>query len=143
MNKSRFFIYCAAFTVLVLAVFVINTDLAIAQQANDDQDRAVIEEIVKIEAKIDRNLVGPPNASGARTEIFEIRQEVSFADLDLRKVADVTELQRRIENTAKELCETLRERYPLLMSGGAEIPRCIREAIKSTDDDLETVVSAE
>ncbi len=142
MKRTRFFQYCATFTALVLAGFVINADPAIAQQVNDDQTREVIEEIVKLEALIERRQVGHRSALGTWTEIIELRRQVSFADLDLSKVADVTELERRIEDTAKESCEQLAEMYPIPRSNSIDIRLCTKKAIESTSDELETVIAA-
>jgi UrcA family protein len=142
MNKSRCFIYCATFTAFVLAGFFVIVDSAVAQEANDDQTSEVIEEIVKIEARIERRFVGRPNELGARTVNLEIKQGVSFADLDLSKYADVIEIKSRIESTATESCESLAEKYPILLSDPDDHQRCITEAIESTHDELETIIAA-
>jgi len=139
MKKNRFFVYCATFTALVATGFVINTDSANAQQASE-----VIEEIVQVEAPIERQQVGPADASGMRTETIGLKRQVSFADLDLSKHADVTELEKRIETIAKESCEKLEEMYPLPRppSKSADIRRCTEKAIKSTEEELQAAIAA-
>ena len=141
MNKIRFFQYFATITAFVFAAFIVNTGPAIAQEANSDSTGEVIEEIVKMEALIERRMTGHRSAIGARTEVIELRRSVSFADLDLSKVADLAEFNSRIENTAKESCEKLARMFPLPISGPDDMRRCIREAIASTEDKLETVVA--
>lgn len=142
MNKTCLFKYCATFTTFFLAGIFISVNPTLAQEANDDQTREVIEEVVKIEALVERRLVGRPNALGARTEILELKRQVSFADLDLSKHADVIELKSRIEDTAKEACEELAEMYPIPLWDKADFRRCITGAIESANDDLDTMTAA-
>ena len=142
MNKNRFFIYCTTFTAFVVAGFFAGVDPAFAQEANEDQTREVIEEVVKIEAQIERRFVGPTNALGARTEIFELKRQVSFAGLDLSQDADVIELKSRIEDTAKELCEELAEMRPIPPWDKTDFRHCITGAIESANDDLDTMAAA-
>jgi len=130
------------FTAFVLAAFVMVPSSAFTQQVSEDQAVEVIEEIVKVEVLVTSRFVGRPNDLGARTEVYELKKTVSFADLDLRKEADVGELEKRIENTAKESCKTLSKKYPILLSDPADHRRCVREAIESTDSKLETVFAA-
>jgi len=148
MNKIRFFIYCATFTAFVGVGLFISVDSAVAQEVNDDQTSEVIEEVVKIgkvvkiEAAFDRRLVGRQDEFGARTEIIELKQQVSFADLDLSKDTDVIKLKSRIEYTAKEACAELAEMRPIPLWDKAEHQRCITGAIESANDDLETITAA-
>lgn len=141
MYKIRFFKYFATFTAFVFAAFIVNTGPAIAQEVKSDSTGEVIEEIVKMEALIERRLTGRPSDVGARIEVIELRRSVSFADLDLSKVKDLAEFNSRIENTAKESCEKLAKMFPIPVSGHSDIQRCIREAIASTQDKLETVIA--
>jgi UrcA family protein len=127
------------FAALALAALVMAPNSAFAQQASEDQALEAVEEIVKVEVLVTSRFEGRPNELGARTEVFEVRRAVSFADLDLRLAADVDELDRRIESTAQEACETLEERHPLPMWRKGDRQRCIREAIESTDQELETI----
>ena len=141
MNKSQFFIYCATFTAFVLAGIFFSVNPTLAQEANDDQTAEAIEEVVKIEAKVERRYVGHPNALGARTEILELKRQVFFADLDLSKNTDVIELKNRIENTANEACEELAEMHPIPVWDKADFRRCVAEAIESGNDDLDTMTA--
>ncbi len=140
MKKNRFFVYCATFAALVATGFIIKTDPAIAQQASEEQTSEEVQELILVEAPIERRKVGRADAIGARTEIIELRRQVSFADLDLSKHADVTELEKRIETTAKESCEKLDEMYPLATPDS--IRRCTESAIKSTEEKVQAAIAA-
>ena len=142
MKGTCSFMHSLTFTAFVLAAFVMVPSSAFTQQVSEDQAVDVIEEIVKVEVLVTSRFVGRPNELGARTEVYELKKTVSFADLDLRKEADVGELEKRIENTAKESCKTLSEKYPISLSYQADHRRCVREAIESTDSKLETVFAA-
>jgi len=115
---------------------------AFTQQVSEDQAVEVIEEVVKVEVLVTSRFVGSPNELGARTEVYELRKTVRFADLDLRKEADVGELEKRIEKIAKESCKTLSEKHPIPLWYEADHRRCVREAIESTDGEMETVFAA-
>jgi UrcA family protein len=142
MNNIRCFTYCTTFTAFVLTGFFVMVGSSVAQEANDDQTSEVIEEVVKIEARLERRFVGRPNELGVRTEAFEIKQAVSFADLDLGKYADVIELKSRIENVATESCAMLAEEYPIPLWERGDLRHCITEAIESTDDELEAIIAS-
>jgi UrcA family protein len=51
---------------------------------------------------------------------------VSYADLDLAVHTDVTQLETRINDTAKEACDDLAKMYPL---SDTKTPDCVRQAI--------------
>ena len=142
MKGTCSFMHSLTFTAFVLAAFVMVPSSAFTQQVSEDQAVEVIEEVVKVEVLVTSRFVGRPNDLGARTEVYELKKTVSFADLDLRKEADVGELEKRIENTAKESCKTLSEKHPISLPYKADHWRCVREAIESTDGEMETVFAA-
>ena len=139
MMKQNFFVYCAATAALVASGLTIAFDSAKAQQASEEQTSDVIEEIVEVESPIERERVGP---TGMTIEIIGLRRQVSFADLDLSKHADVTELERRVETTAKESCEKLEDMYPLPRnpSRSADIRRCTKKAIEGAAEEIQLAV---
>ena len=137
MKGTCSFMHSLTTTAFVLAAFVMVPSSAFTQQVSEDQAVEAIEEVVKVGVLITSRLVGRPNAIGARTEVFELKKTVSFADLDLRKEADVGKLEKRIENTAKESCKTLSQRHPIPLWYPADHQRCVREAIESTK--IETI----
>ena len=134
--KLTFSFVSGAFLAFAATGLVINPDPAIAQQAAEE----VIEEIV-VEAPIVRRRVGR-TTSGVPIEVIELRRRVSYADLDLSKYADVTELKTRIETTAKESCERLSDMFPLDPSDRLEIRRCTNEAVDSTEEEVQAAIAA-
>ncbi len=136
MKRNIIFANGAALTALVAAGFMTNTDPAVAQPTDQDAD-----EVVVVEAPIQRQTVGRAAATGARTEIIELSRQVSFADLDLTKHADVMELEKRIEATAKEACAKLDEMFPLAPSDPGDQWRCTKRAVASAQDQLQAAIS--
>ncbi len=139
MNTRLIFSFVSgAFLALSATALVFKTDPAIAQQAAEE----VTEEIV-VEAPIVRREVGRAAATGARTEVIELRRRVSYVDLDLSKQADVTELQTRIKTTAKDSCEQLNDMFPLVEpSGRQEIRSCTNKAVAGTEEQVQAAIAA-
>ena len=102
---------------------------AFAQQAN--------EQVIITSPYVVRQAPAPANrAAGLRNpELVSVTRAVSYADLDLSKAAGVTELQTRVRNTAKDVCQELFTRFP---KGQYIYPvtDCVK---KATDDGLEAV----
>ena len=142
MEKTRFFIHSIPFTVLVLAVLVMLPNSAFAQEASEEQANEAIEEIVKVEVLVTSRFLGRHDERAAKTKIYELKRTVLFTDLDLRQESDVDKLNERIENTAEESCKTLSETHPVQLWSPADHRRCVREAIESTEADLETIFVA-
>jgi UrcA family protein len=70
-------------------------------------------------------------------EIISLTRAVSYSDLDLSRASDVQELQRRIGNTARDVCQELVRRYP---RQNAEYVYSANDCVKkATDDGLETL----
>ncbi len=125
-------------TLLALAAtaLVFKTDPAIAQQVAE-----AMEEIV-VEAPIVRRQVGR-SAAGAKIEVIELRRRLSYADLDLSKDVDVTELKTRIETTAKESCEKLDDMFPFAEpTGGQGIRSCTDKAVAGTEEQVQAAIAA-
>ena len=81
---------------------------------------------------------GPGAPTGLRNpEIISLTRAVSYADLDLARPADVQEMQRRIGNTARDICQELQRRYPRQNSEFVySATDCVQ---KATNDGLETL----
>jgi UrcA family protein len=45
-------------------------------------------------------------------EIISLSSTISYADLDFSRAADVTEMELRIRDTARDVCQELNRRYP-------------------------------
>jgi UrcA family protein len=70
-------------------------------------------------------------------EIISLTGAASYSDLDLSKASDVQELQRRIGNTARFICQELTRRYP--RQNGEYVYSANDCVKKATDDGLETL----
>lgn len=137
MNPRLTFSFVSpALLALAATGLFIKTDPAIAQQVAEE-----MEEIV-VEAPIVRRQVGR-SASGAKIEVIELRRRLSFADLDLSKDADVTELKTRIETTAKESCEKLDDMFPFAEPSGVQgIRSCTDKAVAGTEEQVQAAIAA-
>ena len=62
---------------------------------------------------------------GASDEVISVSQHVSYADLNLATTAGSREMEARVRNTAKALCEKLERQYPF---SGTAVETCVRNA---------------
>ncbi len=100
-----------------------------------------MEEVVVIEAPIVRKWT-ERGRYGGKVEVIELRRRVSYADLDLAKHADVTTLETRIEDTAKESCETLSDMFPLDPMDKTELRSCTKKAVNGTKEQVKAAIKA-
>ena len=128
------FVSAALFALAATGLFI-KTDPAIAQQTAEEVDEIVVE-VPIVRRQVERT------TSGAKVEVIELRRRVSYADLNLSKYADVTELKTRIETTAKESCEELSDMYPLDPSDRGEIRRCTNQAVDGTEEQVHAAIAA-
>jgi UrcA family protein len=79
---------------------------------------------------------GPGTPPGlANPEIISLSSTVSYADLDFSRAEDVIEMETRIRDTARDVCEELNRRYPRQSTQYVYTNTdCVR---KATDDGLE------
>lgn len=82
-------------------------------------------ELVVVAPRLVRHEVGR-TSSGSPVELISLSRRVSYADLDLKVHANVIELDKRIENIAKEACEQLATLFPLSESSTED---CVDDAI--------------
>ncbi len=134
MNPRLAFSFVSA-AVLALAAsgLVFKADPAVAQQASE-----VVDEVV-VEAPITVRQVGRRN-TGTKIELIELKRRVSYADLDLRKHADVTELETRVETVSKEACKKLFDMSPY--NSATEERLCTKKAIDSTEEQVQMAIVA-
>jgi len=64
--------------------------------------------------------------TGASSDVISISQRVSYADLNLATASGSREMEARVRDTAKALCEKLEERYPL---SGNSVETCVKNAV--------------
>ncbi len=137
MNKNRFIVWSTTFAALVATGFAIKTDPAIAQQVVEKAQETIV-----VEAPIVRRQVMQSGTAGARTEVIEFRRRVSYADLELSNQSDVSELETRIETTAKGACKKLSDMFPLSPSDRYEIRRCTNQAVESAKEEMQEAIAA-
>lgn len=133
MNKTSFFLSCAAFSGLAMGLLIAAPGPAAAQQ--DDE---VLEEIVVEAPRAVRHTV-EKTSSGGTIELIQLRRRVSYADLDLTNHGDVTTLEERVNATAEEACDKLAEMYPMVAPNN---PNCVDQAVSGAMEQVEQVVAA-
>jgi len=135
--KKAILVYCATFMSLATAGIFTGIAPAAAQQPGDEA-----EEVVVVGAPIQRNRKVDRGTYGNSVEVIELMRQVSYADLDLTKYADVTEMEARIEATAKESCEQLSEMFRLDMPNKDEVTECTKTAIREAKEKLQLAIAA-
>ncbi len=135
-TKLTFSLFLAALFALAATGLFIKSDPAVAQQATEKMDEIVVQ------APVERRKEGLASTTGAKIELIELRRRVYFADLDLSKNADVTELKTRITTTAKESCKQLSDMFPLDPSDRFEIRRCTDKAVDDTEEQVQEAIAA-
>jgi len=142
MKRRPYFLSGTALAALVATAFTLETDPVRAQQAEEEQGGRAMEEIVVTAKPIAFRKVEGTDATGGTTEMLMLERRISYADLDLSKYRDVTELKKRIEVNAKQACDELNKLYPLPRWDHADRRACIKRAIESANNDLEAALSA-
>jgi UrcA family protein len=79
---------------------------ALAQPVAAADQAAAIEEITVVAPELVRQEAGR-GRHGQRIEVVSLTKKVSYADLDLTKPSDQTELRNRIRTTATAACKEL------------------------------------
>jgi len=77
---------------------------------------------------------------GAPIEDIAISEPVAFNDLDLRRPADVDQLNQRVRDAAADGCDEIDRLYPLTRSSDTRRD-CIRRAIRSADAQINAAVA--
>jgi UrcA family protein len=112
---------------------------AFAQQAYTQRDESIT---VQAPRMIHRETVGR-SVTGAPIEEVSLTRRVYVGDLDLRRVADNNELDRRIDLTAREACDQLNRLYPADMYPAAANDRdCVKSAIHDAMLQKQTFISS-
>jgi len=107
--------------------------LAAAQQANEE-----MEEVAVITAPIEHRYEG--RTMRGPILVIELKRRVSYADLDLSELADVTTLVTRIEAIARESCEDLSNMIPF--GDRMESRRCMKRAVHGTEGQVQAIMKA-
>jgi UrcA family protein len=78
-------------------------------------------------------------ANGAPIEEVTLTRRVSYGDLDLAKTAGAAELQRRVDQTAKDACKELDNRYPF---EDRQLTDCTKSAVDKAMAQVRAAVAA-
>jgi UrcA family protein len=92
-------------------------------------------EVVVVEAE--RALKAPSPSSVATVREVSLQGWVKYADLDLATEAGASELEKRIQQTAKALCKELDDEYPLIEGGD-----CVKNAVDAAMVDARKAIDA-
>jgi UrcA family protein len=106
---------------------------ALAQQPGETQ--RIIDEI-RVEAP---RMVHTERLPRGRGQQVSLAYQVTFADLDLTRSADVRELESRISTAANEICGQLETLFPL---GDPSAGDCARRATEVAMTDVRSAVDA-
>lgn len=101
---------------------------------------SAIEEIT-VQAPVQRKDAGRTTIGG-KVEIIELTSRINITDLDLSRVADVQELDLRIEEAAKASCEQLSSMDSIVQMNQFDMGRCIRKAVDSATKQKEDAIAA-
>ncbi len=93
---------------------------------------------ITITATGETKVVVGRSAYGTPIEEVTLTRRVSYADLDLSKTAGAAELEKRVNQTAKDACKELDARYPFEPKAADE---CMRSATKKAMDQVHAVVT--
>lgn len=81
-------------------------------------------------SRMTKEVVGRSTSTGAPIELITLSRHVNYTDLDLTTHSGVTELQKRIDTTAKVACRELDKVFPF--SRNSDSARsCVDKAVKS------------
>jgi len=117
-----------------LCGFVSASSPAVAQSPSSEASEEVIIRAPYVVRREPVTRAGAPSGF-SNPEVISLSRTVSYADLDLSKASGIAELEMRVRNTAKEVCQELSRRYP--RTGGQYVyanTDCIK---KATDDGME------
>lgn len=91
-------------------------------------------EVVTVEAA--RSIKTQAPSSVATAHEVSLKGWVRCGDLDLATSAGVSELEKRVEQTAKSLCKEIDDTYPLIEDSGD----CVKNAVNSAMADARKAI---
>lgn len=94
---------------------------------------------ITITATGETKVVVGRSAYGTPIEEVTLTRRVSYADLDLSKSAGAAELEKRVNQTARDACKELDARYPFEPTTADE---CMRSATRKAMDEAHVAIAA-
>ena len=104
LTSFRFTLLAGAFGVALAALPAAAQDYGRYDNDSSASSESVI--VTAPEFRFERNTMGLPGK-------LSLRREVSYSDLDLRTHDGARELRARVSDTVREICDQLRDAYPL------------------------------
>lgn len=117
--------------VLAALGLMLSSEAAIAQ--SDDNT-------VVVQRDVTREQVGRSATTGAPIEDITVSLQIAYNDLNLKKAADVDELNNRIRDAARNSCSELDRFFPQTSSFRLR-RECIRRAVRSASAQVEAAVA--
>jgi len=105
---------------------------ALAQQAS------TLEEITVVAPRLVTREAGR-TAAGSKVEMISLTRHVVYSDFNLTLHNDVMALEKRVNEVAKESCETLAKMYPL---SDPNTPNCVEQATREAKAQIDKLVTA-
>ena len=132
------------FSMLRRTALLLAAAIALPVMAQDQVDPfgpKVMEEVIVTAPRILRRETIDRSIGGGTVEQVTLTRRVSYADLDLKKPADVDELGRRVDAMAHEACQLLVDIKPVADAEPSE-SECIRRAIAGAKTQVDAAVTA-
>ena len=140
MFENKSLVVGAAFVFPLAMGLLLCAEPVLAQEDDESDSVAAIEE-VRVEAPVVTRKVTARGPMGYTTEVIQLRRQVSYADLDLSDERDIEEFEKRIEMTAKEACESLKELFRKGQKNAGDVYRCTKHAIEISEKEFESLVA--
>jgi len=115
----------------LIAAMAIDGGIARAQPSTLEEITVVAPRLVTREAG--------RTAAGSKVEMILLTRHVVYGDLDLTLHNDVMALGKRVNDVAKEACDTLAKMYPL---SDPNTPNCVEQATKEAKAQIDKVATA-
>lgn len=97
------------------AALALGGNTAAGQERGDEatSDGQIEEIVISAPWMARREVVERRTSTGARIEEITLTRSVDYSDLELERTEDARELERRIEDVARQSCEVLADEFPL------------------------------
>ena len=115
----------------LIAGFAVEGGTARAQQGSTLEEITVV--APRLVTRTDRTPIGP------RVELISLTRHVVYRDLNLTLHNDVVTLEKRVNDIARESCDTLAKMYPM---SDPNTPNCVEQAVRDAKKQVDQVVAA-
>jgi UrcA family protein len=102
------------------------------------QQASTLQEITVVAPRLVTRDAGR-TAAGSKVELISLTRHVVYGDLNLTLHNDVMALEKRVNDVAKESCDTLAKMYPL---SDPNTPNCVEQATKEAKKQIDQLATA-